>query len=64
MLSERRHRRTDSVRFPLREAARAVGVREVESRMVVAQGCREDGSGCRVGSVPVLQHERARDRWW
>ena len=27
MLSERRHRRTDSVRFPLREAARAVGVR-------------------------------------
>lgn len=61
MLSERRHRRTDSVWFPLREAARAVGVREVESRMVVAEGCREGGSGCRVGSVPVLQHER--DRW-
>lgn len=59
MLSERRHRRTDSVRFPLHQAPRVVGVREVESRMVVAEGCREDRSGCRVGSVPVLQDERA-----
>lgn len=64
MLREMRHRRTSTVRSPLREAPGVGRVTAVESRMVVTRRCGEDGSGCRVGSVPVLQDERALDRWW
>ena len=63
MLSEMRQK-DKRCALSLREAPRVVRVIEVESRMVVTQGCGEDRSGGRVGSVPVLQDERARDRCW